>query len=77
MSSPVFDSKYTTCFEAETPTGTLYYCIYYDFDELSEEALINYIDITLPDGMVIPLPPAKYKELYYLEEQNIGKQLLY
>jgi hypothetical protein len=76
MSNPIFDSKYTRALELETPAGTLYYAIYYDYDELNEQPLINYIDITLPDGSVIPLPTSKYKELYYLEEQNLNAKLL-
>jgi len=76
MSNPIFDSKYTRALELETPAGTLYYAIYYDYDELNEQPLINYIDITLPDGSVIPLPTSKYKELYYLEEENLNTKLL-
>ena len=76
MSNPIFDSKYTRALELQTPAGTLYYAIYYDYDELNEQPLINYIDITLPDGSVIPLPTSKYKELYYLEEENLNTKLL-
>jgi hypothetical protein len=76
MSNPIFDSKYTRALELQTPAGTLYYAIYYDYDELNEVPFVNYIDLTLPDGSVIPLPPSKYKELYYLEEENLNTKLL-
>jgi hypothetical protein len=76
MSNPVIDSKYTKALELETPSGTLYYAMYYDYDELNQKAYINYMDLTLPDGTVIPLPPAKYADLYYIEEENFNAKLL-
>jgi hypothetical protein len=76
MNNPVIDSKYMYNCEVQTPMGVLYYTIYYDYNELSQEAYINYIDITLPTGEVIPLPPKKYGILYSMEEECITKALI-
>lgn len=72
MPNPVFDSKYTRTIESVTPTGSLYYTIYYDYSEQSEKALINLIELTLPDGSVIPLGFKKYADLYENEEENLS-----
>lgn len=76
MQNYVFDSKHCKLCETETPTGSLYYAIYYDYSELSGEAFVNMIELTLPDGSVVTLNPEKYKELYSFEEENLTKQLL-
>jgi hypothetical protein len=76
MSNPVIDSKHMYNCEAQTPMGVLYYTIYYDFSELSQEAYINHIDITLPTGEVIPLPPKKYGILYNMEEEFLTKAII-
>lgn len=72
MPNPVFDSKYTKTIESVTPTGSLYYTIYYDFSAQEGRAFVNLIELTLPDGSVIPLGSKKYADLYENEEDNLS-----
>jgi hypothetical protein len=76
MNNPVIDSKHMYNCEVQTPMGVLYYTIYYDYNELAQEAYINHIDITLPTGEVIPLHPKKYDALYSTEEKCLTKALI-
>lgn len=76
MNNPIFESKHCKLIESETPSGSLYYAIHYDYSDLTQEAFINLIELTLPDGSVIPLPASKYQHLYLTEEENLTKNLI-
>ncbi len=76
MNNPIFESKHCKLIESETPSGSLYYAIHYDYSDLEQEAFINLIELTLPDGSVIQLPANKYKDLYQAEEENLTKNLI-
>ena len=61
--------------KAETPTGDLYYTLYYNFEERTGSVDLKGIDLTLPDGEILYLSPSKYADLYWAEESSLELEL--
>lgn len=69
------DAKSYKTVKAETPTGDLYYTLYYNFEERTGSVDLKGIDLTLPNDEVLYLSPSKYPELYRAEESSLELEL--